>query len=262
MKVAICLGTLGTGSLKKDIQRCLAIGVQGLQLRVVDTELDPKELTGSGREEFADYIESFGFEVPSLWGALGGFADPGSMDERMNRTRAMLDLCVELRCPLLCVEPGAAPENGTQAYSEFTGALRDLANYALERDVRLAVTTGTDSAERLAQVLADVKSEGARVNYDPAALVARGHDPLSGFGGLSRAIAHVQARDAVRGSILEPGEEVSLTKGDSGIEALLQMLNDVGYTAFLSVATERDADLAAIAVESVTWLKKQDGVDP
>ncbi|MDZ4858124.1 MAG: sugar phosphate isomerase/epimerase family protein [Candidatus Hydrogenedentes bacterium] len=262
MKVAIRLGSLGTGSLKKDIQRSLAIGVHGLQLRVVDTELDPRELSDSGREEFVDYIESFGFDLPAISGELSGFADPATVDERVARTRSIIDLSVDLHCPVVCVDPGVAPADGTQRHVEFVGAIRDLANYALERDIRIALTTGDDSVERLSVLIASVNSEGLRVNYEPAALVSHGFDPIAGLDTVVRKIAHVQARDAARGSITEPGAERPLSKGDARIEELISVLLNNGYTGFLSVATQRDEDLAGIAVEAVTWLQKQEGVDP
>jgi len=262
MKVAIRLGTLGTGSLKKDIQRSLAIGVHGLQLCVVGTELDPRELSRTGREELTDYIESFGFDLAALSGELGGFADSATMDERMARSRAMLDLCADLRSPILCVDPGSAPSAGSQRHEEFVGAIRDLARYALERNLRVALTTGDESAEQLAALVASVRNEGLGVNYDPAALVSRGFDPVSQLKPLARSIVHVQARDAARGSIQEPGEECGLTKGDAGIEEVIATLHGGGYSGYVSVATARDEDLASLAVESVTWLKKQEGVEP
>jgi sugar phosphate isomerase/epimerase len=262
MKVGLRLGSLGTGSLKKDLQRALAIGVHGVQLRVVDTEIDPRALSGSGREELVDYVESFGFELPALAGELGGFADPATMDERVNRTRAMIDLCVDLRSPHLTVEAGAIPETGSRQYDALAEAVHALSTYALERDVRLALTTGTEGVERLAEFVTRVKSEGARLNYDPANLCRRGHDPIAGVKQVGRSIAHVQARDAMRGDSNAIGLECSLTKGDAHFEKAMSVLRDCEYDGYLSVARDRDKDLAANAVEAVTWLMRQDGVEP
>lgn len=262
MKAGIRLGSLGTGSLKKDLQRVLAIGVSGVQLRVADGELSPGELSPSGREELADYIESFGFEIPALSGELGGFGDSATVDERVSRTRDMLGLCVDLHAPLLTVDTGAVSGLGPRDYDLVTAAVRETANYALERDVRLALSTGTEGLDALAKFIAHVKSEGVRVNYDPAELCRRGNDPMAGIQSIVRQIAHVQARDAVRGNATTIGAERALTKGDAQIEEVIRTLHEESYDGFLTVAWDRDEDLAANAVEAVTWLKRQNGVEP
>ncbi|NUM54678.1 MAG: sugar phosphate isomerase/epimerase [Candidatus Hydrogenedentes bacterium] len=262
MKVGIRLGSLGTGSLKKDLQRALAIGVHGVQLRVVDTEIDPRTLSRSGREELADYIDSFEFDVAALSGELGGFGDSSAVDERVSRTRDMLDMCVELRAPLLTADAGAIPDAGSRPYDVLTDTVRALAQHAIERDVRLALTTGTEDVSRLAAFVAHVKSEGLRITYDPAGLRRVGNDPVSQVDTIGRLIAHVYARDAQRGATAEPGAECGLTKGDAQIEEALLRLREAEYDGYLTVAYDRDEDLAAYAVEAVTWLKRQEGVDP
>ena len=262
MKAGIRLGSLGTGSLKKDLQRVLAIGVYGVQLRAADTEIDPRAMSRSGREELADYIESLGFEVPALAGELGGFAEPASVDERVARTRAMLDLCIDLRAPLLTVDAGAVGEPRSRSYDAIMDAIRDLAGYALERDRRLTLTTGTEGIEQLAAFAAHAKSEGLRINYAPADLCRRGLDPVAGLKSAGRWIAHVQACDALSGTALSPGDECPLTKGGARFDEALAALRELGYDGHLSVGWTRDEDLAANAVGAVTWLKRQDGVDP
>lgn len=262
MKIGIRLGSLGTGSLKKDMQRTLAIGVHGIQLRVVNTEIDPRNLSASGREELADYIDSFGFEVSALSGELGGFGDSATVDERVKRTRDMLDLCITLHAANLTVDAGTVAQSGTRAYELQADAVRDLGQYALERNIRLALTTGTEPIAQLAAFIAQVKSEGLRINYDPAELCRRGFDPIADPRPNVRLVSHVQARDAVRGDVLSIGDERPLAKGDAQIEEAIAVVRDGGYDGFLSVAWDRDEDLAQNAVEAVTWLQRQDGVDP
>lgn len=262
MKVGLRLGSLGTGSLKKDFQRALAIGVHGVQLRAVDTEIDPRELSPSGREELADYIDSFGFDLSALSGELGGFIDSSTVDERVSRARAMLDLCVELRAPLLVTDAGAIPEANSSAFDVVFGAIRELAENAVARDVRVALSTGMEDIAKLTVFVQQVKSEGLRINYDPAALCRRGFDPLAQVKSAGALVAHVHARDAARGEPFAPGAERPLSKGDAQMEDAIAILRECGYDGYLSVVWDRDEDLAANAVEAVTWLKRQDGVDP
>ena len=215
-----------------------------------------------GREELADYIDSFGFEVPALAGELGGYADSGSVDERVSRTRDLLDLCVSLHASNLTVDAGPVSQPGTRTFELHADAIRELGRYALERNVRLALTTATEPVAQLAAFLAQIKSEGLRINYDPAEMCRRGFDPIADLKANVRLVSHVQARDAARGETFALGEERPLTEGVAKIEEAISIVRDGGYDGFLSVAWDRDEDLAKNAVEAVTWLQRQDGVDP
>ncbi|MBX7258329.1 MAG: sugar phosphate isomerase/epimerase [Candidatus Hydrogenedentes bacterium] len=264
MKVGIILGSLGTGSLKRDLQRAMAIGVHGIQLWVVDNELDPRELSGSGREELADYMESLGLECTALCGDVGGFADLSVADERIARTKSFIDLCVDLKTPILTTHIGTVPDDASsRAYQDLANAVREVSEYAVNRGCCLAIETGPESAESLAGFIAAVKSDGTKVNYDPANLCMNGFDHIGGVKTLAPYIVHTHAKDGV----YESGkhgkyQEVPLGKGDVNFPRYLAALRDISYTSFLTIEREHGDDPAADIVEAVTFLKRQEGVEP
>lgn len=264
MKVGILLGTLGAGSLKRDLQRAMAIGIHGIQLWAVNNELDPRELSRSGREEFAGYLDSLGLELSALCGDIGGFADPATVDERIERTKAVFDLCIDLQTPILTTHIGAVPDDASsRAYLDLASAVRDVSEYAVNRGCCLAIETGPESAESLAGFIAVVKSDGTKVNYDPANLCMNGFDHIGGVKTLAPHIVHTHAKDGV----YESGkhgkyQEVALGKGDVDFPRYLAALRDISYTGFLTVEREHGDDPAAGMVEAVTFLKRQEGVEP
>ncbi|MFA6239991.1 MAG: sugar phosphate isomerase/epimerase [Candidatus Hydrogenedentales bacterium] len=264
MKVGIILGSLGTGSLKRDLQRAMAIGVHGIQLWVVNNELDPRELSRTGREELVDYMDSLGLERSALCGDVGGFCDPGTVDENIARTKSVFDLCVDLHTPILTTHIGTVPDDATsRAYQELVGAVRDISDYAVNRGCCLAIETGPESAEALAQFIVDVKSNGAKANYDPANLCMAGFDHIGGVKALAPYIVHTHAKDGVFESEKKgKGLEMPLGKGDVDFPRYLAALRDVSYSGFLTVERECGDDPASDIVEAVTFLKRQEGVEP
>lgn len=264
MKVGIILGTLGTGSLRRDLQRAMAIGAHGVQLWIVDNELDPKHLTGTGRQELADYMESLGLERSALCGDIGGFADSATVDQRVARTKTMFDLCVDLKTPILTTHIGIVPEDrDSKAYAALVDAVREVANYAARRDCCFATETGPESGEHLAAFLKAVESAGAKVNYDPANLCMNGFDHLNDARMLREYIVHTHAKDGIYRSGAEGQyQEVPLGKGDVDFPEYLAILREIGYSGYLTIERECGDDPVADIVEAVTFLKKQKGVDP
>jgi len=257
MKIGIIVSSLPM-ELRAALRKSKDLGAHGVQLWVVDNELDPKNLTPSGREDLMTYMASLGLERSALCGDIGGFADPVMVDERIERTKRMLDLCVELRTPILTTHIGVVPEDkNSRAYSLLLDAVREVAEYAANRDCVFATETGPESGQALADFLAAVDSSGAMVNFDPANLCMNGFDHLQDARILRNYIVHTHAKDGLRG---QP-KEVALGKGDVDFPAYLKVLREIGFTGYLTIERECGDDPVADVSEAVQFLKKQEGVD-
>lgn len=263
MKVGIL-----TASLPMDTRRALRkakeLGAHGVQLWIVDNDLDPRNLTQSGREEFIAYMASLSLERAALCGDIGGFTDPATVDERIARTKQMFELCVDLRTPILTTHIGVVPDDpASREYSDLLGAVRDVAEYAANRGSCLAIETGPESAETLAEFLSRVDSGGAQVNYDPANLVMHGFNPLDGLYVLRDYIVHTQAKDGVARALIddEKVREMPLGEGDVDFAQYLHILRDeLGYSGYLTIERECGSNPVADLAAAVTYLKRQPGV--
>lgn len=257
MKVGIITASLPM-DLKSGLRKAKEIGAHGVQLWVAHNELDPKNLSRSGREDLMTYMASLGLERSALCGDIGGFADPATVDERVAHTKLMFDLCVDLATPILTTHVGFIPEDrGSRAYRDLVGAVREVADYAAERGCCFATETGPEPGEGLAEFLRAVNSPGARVNYDPANLCMSGFDHIGDVKVLGEFIVHTHAKDGIHG---EP-REVALGKGDVGFERYLAALRDIRYDGYLTIERECGDDPVADIVEAIAFLKKFPGVE-
>ena len=251
-----------SASLPMDLRPALAkarqIGAHGVQLWVAHNELDPRNLSASGRTELVAYMDGLGLERSALCGDIGGFADPATVDERIAHTKEMFDLCVDLQTPILTTHIGVVPEdNDSSAYGALVDAVREVANYAAERQCCFATETGPESGASLAAFLNLVDSPGAKVNYDPANLCMAGYDQIGDVQALKDYIVHTHAKDGIRD---EP-KEVPLGKGDVDFPAYMAALREIGYSGYLTIERECGDDPLADIIEAINFLQTLEGVD-
>lgn len=263
MKIGIITASLPMDT-KAALRKAKEIGAHGVQLWVVDNDLDPKNLSKSGREELIAYMESLGLEQSALCGDIGGFADPVTVDEHVARTKTMFDLCVDLQTPILTTHIGVLPEDrASRAYYDMLDAVHEVAEYAAARDCCFATETGLESGEGLARFLEQVDSAGAKVNFDPANLCMNGFNHLDDVRALAEYIVHTHAKDGIFNSAHEESgyKEVPLGKGDVDFSTYLAALRETGFDGYLTIERECGDDPVADIVEAVKFLRGMEGVE-
>lgn len=258
MKVGIITASLPM-EIKAALKKAKEIGAHGVQLWIVNNDLDPRALSRSGREELKTYMAGLGLERSALCGDIGGFADPATVDAHVARTKEMFDLCVDLDTPILTTHIGVVPEDrASTQYRDLVMAVREVAEYAANRGCCFAAETGPEPGEGLAQFLREVNSGGAKVNFDPANLCMSGFDHIADLRALKDFVVHTHAKDGKFGV----EKEVPLGQGDVGFPEYLATLREVGYTGYLTIERECGDDPVADIVEAVNFLKRQKGVEP
>jgi sugar phosphate isomerase/epimerase len=246
---------------KPSLRKAKELGAHGVQLWVVNNDLEPRNLSKSGRDELVTYMAALSLERSALCGDIGGFGDPATVDERIARTKEMFDLCCDLFTPILTTHIGVVPED-PKAYNALVEAVREVANYAAERGCCFATETGPEEPAGLAKFIKAVDSSGAMVNYDPANLCMNGFDHLEGVRILKPYIVHTHAKDGIHNSAKE-GEyrEMALGKGDVNFPAYLSVLREVGFSGYLTIERECGDDPVSDIAEAVGFLKSMEGVE-
>lgn len=261
MKVGIITASLPMPT-RAALRKARELGAHGVQLWIVDNDLDPRYLSKSGRDELITYMAAIPLERSALCGDIGGFADPATVDERIARTKTMIDLCVDLFTPILTTHIGVVPKDA-RTYTGLLEAVREIGNYAAERGCCLATETGPEEPASLARFLEATASPGAMVNYDPANLCMNGFDHVRGVEELKAYIVHTHAKDGVYRSALEGGyREVALGKGDVDFPTYLTALRHAGFDGYLTIERECGDDPVADISEAVAFLRTLEGVDP
>lgn len=264
--------------LRQGIERAAQLGAQGVQIYAVAGDMAPENLSAAQRADLLRYIKSLGLKVSALCGDLGGhgFAVPEDNARRVERSKRILDLALDMECPVVTTHIGVLPEQGPEhpRWQVMAEACAQLAAYGDQVGARFAVETGPEPAERLKRFLDSLGSKGVGVNMDPANLVmVIGEDPAQSVRTLGDYIVHTHAKDGVmvrRGdaeaiyagfagmgdlSYDDFFREVPLGQGHVNWLSYLQALRDIGYTGFLTIEREVGQDPAKDIAEAVAFLK-------
>lgn len=237
MKIGVMLPNLKLPT-KKALRKASEIGLDGVQLWTTGGDLDPAKLSRTAREDLIHFVGSLGLEISALCGDLGrSFGDEQELEKRVELTKKILDLSVDLRTPIVTTHIGVIPENSSdKAYQLMLQALKDIGKYAEDIGSCLAAETGPESPELLAKFLAETGTTGLKVNYDPANLVMNGFDPVKGVFVLRQYIVHTHAKDGVKSP--QGPKEVPLGEGGVPWKEYVSALRSIGFGGFLTIERE------------------------
>lgn len=279
-KIGVIVDSFGL-PLREGLRRAKAIGADGVQIYAVSGEMDPANLSAQARKALKDEIEGLGLEISALCGDLGGhgFQDRQANPVKVEKSKRIIDLAVELGTPIVTTHIGMVPEDeSSEVYAAMQEACDELAVYARSIDAYFAVETGPEAAARLKRFLDSLSTNGVSVNFDPANMVmVTGDDPVAGVKLLGDYIVHTHVKDGIRVKPVDPRDvygfygyegnsgmdhdqiaemvasgqffkEVPLGEGKVDFPAYFAALQEIGYGGYLTVEREvRDNPEADIA---------------
>jgi sugar phosphate isomerase/epimerase len=180
------------------------------------------------------------YTTPQTIQQTGGFGDPATRPERLDRLRWALDRTLALGLSDLMLHAGFLPEIDDPARSSLLDTLAQAGDLAAAKGVTLAFETGQETAALLRRTLDDLKSPNIKVNFDPANMLLYDMgDPIEAVKVLGPDIRSVHVKDARRPKLKGAwGEEVPLGEGEVDIPAFVKALKDVGYRGPLVVERE------------------------
>jgi len=284
-KIGVIVDSFRCG-VREGLVKAKQVGAEGVQIYAVSGEMDPDNLNAAARKEWRSYIESLGLEISALVGDLGGhgFQDKTQNPAKIEKSKRILDLAVELGTNVVTTHIGIVPEdeNG-EVYETMLAACRELSEYATSLNAYFAIETGPETAERLKRFLDKLGSKGVSVNFDPANMVmVTGDDPVRGVYTLKDYIVHTHAKDGIRLREVDPREvygalgyepldhakiaeeaeqgaafrEVPLGEGAVDWPNYLRALKEIGYTGYLTIEREVGADPEADIAKAVQFLRQ------
>lgn len=185
------------------------------------------------------------YTSPQTIEKTGGFGDPATRPERIERFQWALARTTELGVADLMLHAGFIPEVGSPERKPFLDTLAQVADLARRAGVLVAFETGQESAALLRRTLDDLQSPNLKVNFDPANMLLYDmDDPLEVLDLLAPDIRSVHVKDANRPTTQGTwGEEVPLGGGQTNTKAFVTALQRVGYTGPLCI--EREAGTQA-----------------
>ncbi|TLS52569.1 sugar phosphate isomerase/epimerase [Paenibacillus antri] len=283
-KIGVIVDSFGVG-VREGLRKAKDVGAEGVQIYAVKGEMDPDVLVGPARQELKKYIADLGLEISALCGDLGGhgFQDAAANPEKVEKSKRIMDLAVELGTNIVTTHIGIVPEdkNGP-VYDAMQTACEELSRYANSLGAYFAIETGPETAAHLKSFLDTLSGKGVSVNFDPANMVmVTGDDPVQGVKLLKDYIVHTHVKDGVRHRVVDPRvvygsletegmehdkiaallaegkifEELPLGEGKVDFDAYFRALQEIGYQGYLTIEREVGADPEADIRKAVQFIR-------
>ena len=258
------------------VKKAAEVGAKGIQVYSTRGEMAPENLNTAARNEFKKLVADCGLQISALCGDLGGggFVHPEQNEERIEKSKRILDLAKELGTDVVTTHIGVVPnDKNHDRFKIMQDACGQLAEYADSIGAHFAVETGPETSETLKMFLDSLGSRGVGVNLDPANLVmVTGDNPANAVYNLKDYIVHTHAKDGVQNFYVDPDmvygmvPKSGLPEGDSFTEVplgegsvpwpeYLKALDDIGYHGFLTIEREVGDDPARDIIKAVNFLK-------
>ncbi|MCC7292449.1 MAG: sugar phosphate isomerase/epimerase [Phycisphaerales bacterium] len=214
------------------VSKAAKLGFRAVELGLAYPELAPRELSESTARHFVRFVRNLGLDLAALTADFPGLrlTDPARVEERVDRTRAVLDAAARMRVPIVTAAVSALthPQSGEPS-AHATEALRQIAADAGRRGVVFAVRPSADTTEHTARIIQAINSASVKICLDPAALLMSGNDPSKLLSALPQEIVLSHARDATAGGPQRSGVETALGEGDLDWLGHLMLLEAAGY---------------------------------
>ncbi|MCM3127835.1 sugar phosphate isomerase/epimerase family protein [Paenibacillus provencensis] len=272
--------------LRGGLAKAKEVGAEGVQIYAVSGEMAPENLTSTDRKQLRSYIADLGLEISALCGDLGGhgFQDAAVNREKIERSKRILDLAVELGTDVVTTHIGIVPDDITGSiYSTMQEACEELGVYAKSMNAYFAIETGPERAAHLKSFLDSLSTNGVSVNFDPANMVmVTGDDPVEGVKLLKDYIVHTHVKDGRQIRPIDPKEvygylgyegmthekiaemassgaaflEVPLGEGQVDFDAYFAALQEIGYKGYLTIEREVGNTPEEDIKKAVQFIKK------
>jgi len=180
------------------------------------------------------------YTTPQTIQKTGGFGNPDTRKERLERFQWALDRTRALGLTDLMLHAGFLPEPGDPDRKPFLDTLSKVSELARSKGVTIAFETGQETADLLRRTLDELKCANLKVNFDPANMLLYDKgDPIRAVEILGPDIRSVHVKDANRTKVPGTwGEEVPLGKGQVNIKQFVKTLQKVGYRGPLCIERE------------------------
>jgi sugar phosphate isomerase/epimerase len=180
------------------------------------------------------------YTTPQTIKETGGFGNPATRAERLERLQWALQRALELGVNLLTLHGGFLPEPEDPARKAFLDTLGQAAALAQAQGITLGLETGQETADLLRRTLDDLRCDNVKVNFDPANMLLYDMgDPIRAVEILGPDICSVHCKDANRPTTPgDWGEEVPLGQGQVGMARFVETLKRAGYTGPLVIERE------------------------
>lgn len=199
------------GTTEENIKKATSLGVQGMQLFMTGCGRPENHIDNMTKERakiLLDMAKSNNMSYSAICsdfccdaGFRGRFADPYKIDEKIEKTKRIIDYAKLLESNVITTHIGLVPEDKNCAtYDLMVKSCGEIAEYAASVGAVFAIETGPESTDTLVGFMDDINSKGIGANFDPANLVmcSAEYDLQASVKKLGKYIVHTHAKDGIR----------------------------------------------------------------
>jgi sugar phosphate isomerase/epimerase len=166
----------------------------------------------------------------------GGLDEEDGLDWRIQKTKDVLSLSVDLGAPLVTTHVGEMPEDtDSPAYQTLLRSVAAIAAHAEKVGAVFAPETGQETPEALKRFLETIGSPNLKVNFDPCNLLRFGSQEgtIRGVHTLKDYIVHTHAKDWNPQT-----RRATCGEGDVPWDGYIAALKATGYDGVLAIEDE------------------------
>ncbi|SHN34625.1 sugar phosphate isomerase/epimerase family protein [Gracilibacillus kekensis] len=260
--------------------------VENVQIYAVSGEMDPDIITTDTKKRLKESLDKNNLTISALCGDLEGhgFQDRTVNREKIDKSKRILELAVELGTPIVTTHIGIVPQQDNDVYQAMLEACDELGKFATSLDAHFAVETGPEPAAHLKTFLDQLSTNGVSVNFDPGNMVmVTGDYPVQGVYTLKDYIVHTHVKDGKKLGDVDPRDvygalgykpmchdfiaemvesgtgfrETALGKGSVPFDQYFQSLMDIGYNGALIVEREAGTNAYENIKQAVQYLQNR-----
>lgn len=278
MKIGVITDCFKT-NIADAIEKASKLNLDGVQIYATTGEFSPETLSKEQKQYYKRLLKDNNLVVSALCGDMGGYGFEIEKDneERVKKTKEIVDLAVEFNTQVVTTHIGVIPDCKEEPrYKVMLDALTECGEYAKSKGVTLAIETGPEKAKTLLQFLKDTNG-GVGVNLDPANFtMVTQQDAVEAVYLLKDYIVHTHVKDgkcldknqiptdvyhafAVGGvealNACDGFKELPVGQGDVDWVNYLNALKEIGYDGFLTVERECGDNPTADINQAVEYVK-------
>lgn len=256
------------------------LGVNGIQMYAVPHHMASINLDYKEAKSLKRKINSYNLEVAALCGDLGGHGfeleeeNPG----KIKKTKEIIDFASELGTTIITTHIGVISEEADSDKNiVMREALSEVCRYAEDAGIYIAIETGPERSMVLKKFIKGTGEKNLKVNFDPANLVmVQGENPAEAVLALGDYIVHTHAKDGKMIKKCNPVTiydafaegnpeninidnyfvELPLGTGDVDFPEYLRVLENIGYSGYLTIEREAGGNRVKDITEGIYFLKE------
>ena len=223
---------------RKAIAAAQQMGVSAIEIDARE-QINVREMTDTALRQLKKMLEDANLRVCALsFRTRNGYNVVDRIQERMDATKAAMDLAYKLGASVVVNQIGRIPEEEGEEWDTMVDVLTEIGKHAQRCGAFLAAETGSEEVATMKNFISALPEGMLGITLNPGNLIVNGFSATEATQELGQHIMYVRAKDGVRDLAQGRGLEVPLGRGSVDFPQLIGTLEEHGYRGYFAVARD------------------------